>query len=179
VAVVTGPATRLGSAGESLEEHVMSQSHHVDHFVVPVSQESVPQSRNLTRATLACWGFALGDQIVDDIAVIVTELVTNSVVHAAEVTSNVAVTLRLWRGRVTVEVFDGHPHRPRLSRAPAADEHGRGLHIIHHLALEWDGCVGLRTCPGRPGKSVVVMLESGTALLAQERASEERASAMT
>ncbi|MER6462032.1 ATP-binding protein [Streptomyces sp. NPDC001288] len=156
----------------------MSVSHHVNCFVVPVRPESVPQARNLTCATLACWGFAPGTQLVDSIAVIVTELVTNSVVHAAEATSSVTVTLRLWGGRLTVQVYDDHPGRPRLDSAHAADEHGRGLHIIHDLAMEWDGCVELRACPGRPGKAVVVMLESGSASAGREGTSAECAAAL-
>ncbi|MFQ3561115.1 ATP-binding protein [Streptomyces gramineus] len=174
MAAEQGPPTRLGSAGELLEESVMSISRHVNHFVVPVGNASVPQARNLARATLAEWGFASGTRLADSIAVIVSELVTNSVVHAAEAASNVRVTLRLWDGRLTVEVYDDHPQRPRLCSARAADEHGRGLHIIHSLATEWDGRVELRTSPGRPGKAVVVMLDSEGTSAKRERPAEDR-----
>ncbi|MFJ5646124.1 ATP-binding protein [Streptomyces sp. NPDC093223] len=153
----------------------MSISHHVNHFVVPVSRASVPEARNLTRAALADWGFTAGTRLADVAALIVTELVTNSVVHAAESTSNVAVTLRLRDGRLTVEVYDDHPRGPRLGSARAGDEHGRGLHIIHCLATEWDGRVHVRTFPGRPGKAVVVMLERGDVPVGRERAADESA----
>ncbi|MFF4934835.1 ATP-binding protein [Streptomyces griseofuscus] len=100
---------------------------------------------------------------MDTISLIVTELVTNSVLHAGGRTPDVEVMLQLRGGLLTVEVRDDHPSRPSLNGAAARDEHGRGLHIVHHLAREWGGCVRLRTCPGRPGKSVVVVLDTGAA----------------
>ncbi|MEU8934299.1 ATP-binding protein [Streptomyces sp. NPDC048409] len=139
---------------------------HARHFTVPVDQAAVPQARRLARAALSDWGSALGDQLVDTIMLIVTELVTNSVLHAGDRTSCVDVTLRLRDGRLTVEVRDDHPSRPSLNGAAAGDEHGRGLYIVHHLAGERGGCVRVQTCAERPGKVVVVELETGTMMYA-------------
>jgi anti-sigma regulatory factor (Ser/Thr protein kinase) len=92
--------------------------------------------------TLSAWSC---EHIADDAALLVSELVTNVVVHAR---SDVAV--RLWRtdSGIRVEIADRDPEavvsRPFNPEALG----GRGLHLVEALAREW----GVRPAP--PGKTV-------------------------
>ena len=83
--------------------------------------------------------FAAEEKLEDDtvaMSIIVSELVTNAVVHGK---GPVELTLRHERGEVTVEVADGDA-RPATVRVPDIDEHsigGKGLRIVASLADRW------------------------------------------
>ena len=92
--------------------------------------------------TLGAWSC---EHLAYDAALLVSELVTNAVIHAR---SDVAV--RLWRtgSGIRVEIADRDP-QPVMSRSfnPEALG-GRGLHLVEALAREW----GVRDA--KPGKTV-------------------------
>jgi serine phosphatase RsbU (regulator of sigma subunit)/PAS domain-containing protein len=95
---------------------------------------SVPQARAFTRRTLEAWG---ADHLVDSAALIVSELMTNAVVH-----TGTSARLALWlQGHdLRVEVEDRHPSRflPfAAGQASATAEHGRGLQITTSLSSTW------------------------------------------
>ncbi|MFJ5293952.1 ATP-binding protein [Streptomyces sp. NPDC088348] len=140
----------------------MPHPRRTSHFALPVSHASAREARCLAREALSKWGFDASEPVVDTTLVILTELVTNSVLHAAQVSARVGVSLALSRGRLTVAVHDDHPHCPR-PKTETADEHGRGLRIVHELAAEMGGHVHLRPDRGRQGKTVVVVLGPGSA----------------
>jgi signal transduction histidine kinase len=81
----------------------------------------------------------------DELALIVSELVTNAVRHAEP---PVCLELQADDERVTVAVADGSPGRPVPRPAAADAEGGRGLPMINLLAAE----TGVR--PNPPGKTV-------------------------
>ncbi|GAB2843663.1 hypothetical protein GCM10027074_07860 [Streptomyces deserti] len=104
-------------------------------------------ARALVRAALAEWaelglpGTAhLTDRLADDATVVVSELVTNAVVHAG---TDVELSCRLEEdtGALVVEVSDHHPSRaPRGSEPePPYDtpEYGRGLRLVAALSEAW------------------------------------------
>ncbi|MFD8609132.1 ATP-binding protein [Streptomyces sp. NPDC059631] len=81
-------------------------------------------------------GWNLPAEAADDVLLVVSELVTNALVHARP-----PATLRLWRvpvdghGAVHVEVSDLGPAAPPTpGSAPDPDEHGRGLGIVTALS---------------------------------------------
>ena len=95
---------------------------------------SVSQARAFTRRTLEGWG---AGELVDSASLIVSELVTNAVVH-----TGTPARLALWlQGQdLRVEVEDRHPSRflPfTADQAPATAEHGRGLLITTSLSSTW------------------------------------------
>ncbi|MHA6763195.1 SpoIIE family protein phosphatase [Streptacidiphilus sp. PAMC 29251] len=109
---------------------------------------SVASARGFVRDTLQGWGFS---EVVDDAVVLVSELVTNAVVHAG--TSAEVVCLRDEDG-VRVEVADRYPKRMvplydgafaeaaddqqfDVSRADLEREGGRGLLLCAALASRW------------------------------------------
>ncbi|MGY0023956.1 SpoIIE family protein phosphatase [Streptomyces sp. cg35] len=87
----------------------------------------------------------LGDRLVDDAVVVLSELVTNAVVHAG---TSVDLLCRLDEpapdgtpAGLVVEVTDHHPARAvRSERAvstPDTAEYGRGLQLVASLADSW------------------------------------------
>ena len=104
------------------------------------------RGRHAATAVLESWG--CGPDTREDLLLVVSELVTNAVVHGAE---PIRVTMVCSRGRVRVEVTDGaagvSPHGN--PRPPTSAEAGRGLSVVTRLALAW----GWRASPGA-GKTV-------------------------
>ena len=82
---------------------------------------------------------------VDDVALVVSELVTNAVVHGeGEITLDVLVA----PDSVHVEVRDAEPRLPDPVDAPFDAESGRGLQLVSKVATRW----GVR--PADSGKVV-------------------------
>jgi anti-sigma regulatory factor (Ser/Thr protein kinase) len=104
------------------------------------------RGRHAVTEVLDGWGCESGTR--EDLLLVVSELVTNAVVHGAE---PIMVTMVLAPERVRVEVTDGadgsSPHGNPRPRADA--ENGRGLAVVTRLAVAW----GWRATPGN-GKTV-------------------------
>ncbi|MFF9348291.1 SpoIIE family protein phosphatase [Streptomyces sp. NPDC014734] len=131
----------------------------------PVARTSLPGNllapsagRRFVQAALAEWsGLGLptavgcSERLADDASVVVSELVTNAVVHAG---TNVELLCRLEEATddeaaaLVLEVSDHHPARAVRSDRPADDgagyvlpadpvEYGRGLQLVGTLAERW------------------------------------------
>ncbi|MDF2269650.1 ATP-binding protein [Streptomyces coacervatus] len=106
-------------------------------FPLPHTPGAVSVVRRRIRSILADWNLAA--DIAEDVLLVVSELLTNAIVHALPPT-----TLRLSRSHadmdvcraVRVEVTDRGPVTPAGLSASAVDpdEHGRGLGIVTALA---------------------------------------------
>jgi hypothetical protein len=91
---------------------------------------SVPWIRAQVAARLAGWGL---HALTDTAQLLVSELVTNALLHGAG-----ALGVRLIKGRTLLcEVHDDGADMPHLRHADATDESGRGLQLVHHLAERW------------------------------------------
>jgi anti-sigma regulatory factor (Ser/Thr protein kinase) len=115
-----------------------------DHLNLAAVATAPGCSRMFARATLTRWGAV---DVVDDAMLVVSELVTNAVnatgvsgpLNWAELPPLSLLTVRLVAldGSVVIEVWDSSPKEP-VARTPAPDdEHGRGLHLVGHLARRW------------------------------------------
>lgn len=116
-------------------------------FELPARTESVALARRLTRNRLARWDFS---EDTGDIALlVVSELVTNAVVHTAG--DHVACELRDSGGQLRVAVQDqGHTSGgPQLCLSPEG-EHGRGLLLVDAVSSAW----GVRESTQGPGRLV-------------------------
>jgi anti-sigma regulatory factor (Ser/Thr protein kinase) len=104
------------------------------------------RGRHAVTEVLDGWGCESGTR--EDLLLVVSELVTNAVVHGAE---PIVVTMVRAPERVRVEVTDGADRSsPHGNPRPAADaENGRGLAVVTRLAVAW----GWRATPGS-GKTV-------------------------
>jgi anti-sigma regulatory factor (Ser/Thr protein kinase) len=92
--------------------------------------ESVAQARRFTERTLG----GVSASIVIDVVLMVSELATNAVVHAAT-----AFSLGIEKSEeiIRVEVIDGGSGRVRLQSPSNRDLHGRGLHLVESLSDQW------------------------------------------
>ncbi|WP_432143605.1 ATP-binding SpoIIE family protein phosphatase [Streptomyces sp. bgisy084] len=98
-------------------------------FLSPQPQ-TAGRARQLTRRALHRWGLG---PMLDATELMVSEVVTNAVRYASR-----PIALRLLRTDVLrCEVGDDSPQVPRMRRAQAGDEGGRGLFLVDQLALRW------------------------------------------
>ena len=78
----------------------------------------------------------LADDVVADVQLVATELVTNAYLHGEP-----PVTFRLLasaeHGRLRVEMFDSGPGAPTVRRPGSTDPHGRGLLLVDGYSLGW------------------------------------------
>jgi anti-sigma regulatory factor (Ser/Thr protein kinase) len=115
---------------------------------------SVSDARHYVTAELA----DLPPDVVDEVAVIVSELVTNCVLHTE---TEFRVRVEHDRQRVRVEVTDYGDGMPTQRVPPVSEPSGRGLRIVSELA----DAFGVEPLPYPPGKTVwfSVDLEPGPA----------------
>ncbi|GAA2088827.1 hypothetical protein GCM10009801_52730 [Streptomyces albiaxialis] len=97
---------------------------------LPGNALAAAAARSFVEAALREWG--LRGMLVDDAVLLVSELVTNAVVHAG---TAVDLECRQANGILVAEVSDRHPARAVLARAD--EGHGYGLRLISALAKEW------------------------------------------
>jgi anti-sigma regulatory factor (Ser/Thr protein kinase) len=100
--------------------------------VFPAVPESVSAARRFTRAALARHGIT--DGTIDIAMLLVSELATNSLVHAK---SDIRLRVRVG-DEVRIEVCDASPHGPVTHDDGLERESGRGLELVSSLADEWD-----------------------------------------
>jgi len=97
--------------------------------------ESAAAARQFVRRTLGSWGC---DWLADDAGVVVSELVTNVVLHAR---TSAVVNLDFGRGRVRLSVADAAPITARVGAAAQVGEpdegRGNGLLLVRELSDQW------------------------------------------
>jgi anti-sigma regulatory factor (Ser/Thr protein kinase) len=104
-------------------------------------------------------------ELVDDVTLIVTELLTNSINAGAD---SALVTLNWHRDQLRVTVGDDAPGAPALQCASPNETHGRGLAITQSLSTAW----GVETThANRTGKAVWAELSVAPTLTDTRRCS--------
>ncbi|MFE9812469.1 ATP-binding protein [Streptomyces sp. NPDC005548] len=99
----------------------------------------VRMARGVTAARLTFCGLTA---LIDDVTLIVSELVSNAIMHSGG--TQVTLTLALCDGILNITVHDeqrGAP--PALSLAGRDDERGRGLFLVDHLTSARRGVWGI------------------------------------
>ncbi|WP_223773359.1 ATP-binding protein [Streptomyces sp. 135] len=103
-------------------------------YALPQEAASAGRARRLTCAFLAR-PHRRKNQVtaerVHDVALVVSELVSNAVQHAR---GGCRLRVEVSGDRVTVEVYDTSPARPRLRKPSGERENGRGLALVRQLA---------------------------------------------
>jgi anti-sigma regulatory factor (Ser/Thr protein kinase) len=115
------------------------------------SRAATPAARHFVRDVLRAWGL---DGLTDQAELVVSELVTNAVMHTA---GRVQLTLRRHgREAVWIGVRDDSDRLPRRQSPTADDVAGRGLAIVAQLADRW----GVEPSASGTGKTVWLELRA-------------------
>lgn len=97
----------------------------------PADLKSVRAARRFVLGVLDGWGCS---ELDDSAALLVSELVTNAIVHAH---STVELAVHLRPQRVRVEVIDTAREHVRRRDAKDDEQSGRGMALIEALAVAW------------------------------------------
>lgn len=98
----------------------------------PPQRASVAAARQFVTDRLVDAG---ATSVLDEARLLVSELATNAVVHAA---TDFSVSVHIGAGRVYVEVRDGDPLGIEVvDHLPGMPVRGQGLRIVGRLAGEW------------------------------------------
>ena len=120
------------------------ESGSVRRWVLPADLTAAFHARRHIEA--ACEGMSADG--VDVARLLVTELVSNAVLHAG---GTVLLVVARDRDGVRVEVSDMSPHPPVMLDSRPLSEHGNGLRLVSALATSWG--TDARD-DSRPGKRV-------------------------
>ncbi|MFJ7772094.1 ATP-binding protein [Streptomyces sp. NPDC097107] len=108
-------------------------------FTAPAVDASVPQARHAVRDLLVRQGVPVSDEVTGGLLLIVSELVTNAVRHAAVLSPVLAVEIAVGPEWVRVSVEDSHPYRPTALEADHGQTGGRGLLLVREITREAGG----------------------------------------
>lgn len=133
-------------------------------FTAPAADASVPEARHAVRDLLNRQGVPVHDDLVQGLLLIVSELVTNAVRHAALLSPQLAVEVAIGTEWIRVSVEDNHPYRPKALERDYAQTGGRGLLLVREITAEAGGVCDIEhTATG--GKVIWVALPlSGAAV---------------
>ncbi|MFE7481725.1 ATP-binding protein [Streptomyces sp. NPDC057552] len=98
---------------------------------------SVGPARRYVREAAAYQEPSIGEDALDTLELLASELVTNAVRYGSEPGDSFKVTVAAEPGKCRVEVHDTRRRTPRLR--PVSDQRvrGRGLHLVEALASRW------------------------------------------
>lgn len=108
-------------------------------FTAAAVDASVPQARHAVRDLLYRQGVPVSDDLAQGLLLIVSELVTNAVRHAALLSPVLAVEIAVGADWVRVAVEDNHPYRPTALEADHGRTGGRGLLLVREITREAGG----------------------------------------
>ncbi|MFJ4897507.1 MULTISPECIES: ATP-binding protein [unclassified Streptomyces] len=117
-------------------------------FTAPATDVSVPRARHAVRDLLDRQGVPLDDDIAQGLLLIVSELVTNAVKHAALLSPELAVEVAVGADWVRVSVEDNHPYRPTALETDYAQTGGRGLLLVREITREAGGACDVEHTAG-------------------------------
>ncbi len=120
-------------------------------FAAPAVEVSVPQARHAVRDLLIAQGLSgpAHAELFDGLLLIVSELVTNAVRHAALLSPQIVVEVVIGGGWVRLSVEDSHPYRPKALQNDFGRTGGRGLLLVKAVSTGAGGlCDVERTAGG-------------------------------
>jgi two-component sensor histidine kinase len=133
--------------------HAALQHRHV--LTLPTVTASVALARRTAEYVYSSWGVNAGHPVLAPALLILSELVTNSVRHAAATSPSLDVIYAAGGGVLAFAVHDRHPHVPSLIifARPTG-----GLAMIAELTHELGGTSTIRPDADSDGKSIWITL---------------------
>jgi anti-sigma regulatory factor (Ser/Thr protein kinase) len=122
---------------------------HGTRWFLPSTPAAVGIARDRAVASLRLWGIYLDPDCEDSVRLLVSELVTNAVLHDPGPLVTVGLYVGVNEQTVMVEVLDGNRDQPAVRRAGEQAEGGRGLFLVDALTSGRWG-----TTPTAKGKRV-------------------------
>lgn len=126
-------------------------------LTLPAMGSAVRIARETTEQVLLEWGIARRHPSVDPALLILSELVTNSIQHAADVSPMLTVIYAASADTFAFAVHDRHPYQPALYAAVTTTG-GRGLGVVMELTLNLGGTAVVRGDADGKGKSIWITL---------------------
>ena len=126
-------------------------------LTLPAEPSAVRLARETAEQALVEWGIGVRHPAVDPALLILAELVTNSVRHAAVVSPTVTVIYAAGPDCLAFAVHDRHPYQPALYGADIGTGAG-GLATVRELVLALGGTAVLRADADGGGKSIWITL---------------------
>jgi hypothetical protein len=126
-------------------------------LTLPTEPSAVRLSRQTAERALTEWGISLRHPMVGPALLILGELVTNSVRHAAVLSPQVTVIYAAGAGCLAFAVHDRHPYQPALCGAVTGAGTG-GLGTVMELTLGLGGTAVVRGDADGKGKSIWITL---------------------
>ncbi|MFD6989178.1 ATP-binding protein [Streptomyces sp. NPDC059943] len=105
-------------------------------LVFDAEPRHVETARRVTAAVLAEAGVRDRDAI-GTVQLLVSEIVTNAIVHGDANSVSFQVTCAAAGGEVLIEVDDHSSGAPELREAGPEDEGGRGMRLVTYFARDW------------------------------------------
>ena len=130
------------SSADAVDEALLGE------LVLPPDTRSVGQARAFALSAAG----ELASDVRGALKLLVSELTTNSVVHAR---SDFSVRVFRRANTLRVECVDSGSGMVELQDAEPSDTHGRGIFFVRQFAAEW----GVRTAEPGPGKTVWFTLD--------------------
>jgi anti-sigma regulatory factor (Ser/Thr protein kinase) len=126
-------------------------------LTLPTKPAAVRTARETAERALVEWGIGLRHPAVDPALLILGELVTNSVRHAAVLSPQVTVIYAAGKDCLAFAVHDRHPYQPPLHGAHTGTGSG-GLATVMELTLGLSGTAVVRPDADGQGKSIWITL---------------------
>ncbi|GAA3784635.1 ATP-binding protein [Streptomyces coacervatus] len=143
--MIRGHSTRE-QTGVGTRPHVQRRT-----LILPTAPASVRAARISTAEVLTLFGLAPGSLLADAALLVVSELMTNAVRHAAPHSPSATVTVSTGAGQLVVVVGDQDPHTVDLAGASV----GGGLRTVAEMTAYFDGEVSVEPASWGRGKTVV------------------------
>ncbi|MFH8553955.1 ATP-binding protein [Streptomyces celluloflavus] len=134
-------------------QHVTLPHRHV--LTCPAIPASVPLARREAEMTYAAWGINPGHRSVGPALLVLSELVTNSVRHAAPVSPQLTVIYAAGGDTLAFAVHDRHPRQLDPLCFPQSSG---GLATVAEVTADWGGTWTVRPDADGGGKSVWITL---------------------
>ncbi|MGW3943438.1 ATP-binding protein [Streptomyces phaeochromogenes] len=126
-------------------------------LTLPTMPAAVRTARQTAEQALVEWGINPRHPTIGPALLILSELVTNSVRHAADLSPQLTVIYAAGEDTLAFAVHDRHPHQPALY-ATVTDAASGGLATVMELTLGLGGTAVVRGDADGRGKSIWITL---------------------